>query len=230
MRVSVILPVVINHEWQRLMTQFAIDIMASSTSKDFELLIVETGTRHFDSFIPIDDSPIEKNVRYLHFDKRNPASYTKDFNAAIDIAKGDIIIQIANDIFVMPGWLEAILDCFKIKNCGAATLSSIEANHPKTNIIRESWCFPVLMAWRKGFRFDENFRNNCSDTDLIMQIYDAGYKMYRNLNVQFYHLIKATFRESGTMEDGKVAIERFKKKWEGNPSFVFQALSQGMNI
>lgn len=223
MRVSVILPVVINHEWQRLMTQFAIDVMCTNTTHAFDLIVVETGSKHLWA----------KSRDTLHLDFQKPASYTNDFNKGIDKAKelgADIIIQTANDIFVMPGWLEAILECFKIKNCGAATLSSIEANHPKTNVIRESWCFPVLMAWHKSFRFDENFRNNCSDTDLIMQIYDAGYKMYRNFNVQFFHLIKATFRESGTMEDGKVAIERFKKKWEGNPTFMFHALSEGISV
>lgn len=220
MRVSVILPVVINHEWQRLMTQFAIDVMRENTNVPFDLTVVETGSVNCWDGV----------YRHIKMDKINPPSYSRDFNAGVEVAEGEIIVQIANDIFVMPGWLEALLDCFKIQNCGAATLASIEAKHPKTNIIRESWCFPVLMAFRKGFKLDENFRNNCSDTDLIMQIYNAGFKMYRNFNVQFYHLIQATFRETNAAEDGRVAIERFKNKWVGNPAFIYHALSEGFTI
>ena len=55
-KVSVLLPVLIEHEWQRFMTECAVKTMYATTDVPFELVIVETLTQHFEG--PAD--------RYLH--------------------------------------------------------------------------------------------------------------------------------------------------------------------
>lgn len=221
---SVILPIMINYEWQRIMTECAIKMMRACTKVDYELIIVETGSKDF-------DDNLAGTYKYLHFDKGPDRSYTKDFNAAIDIAESDIIVQTANDIFVQPGWLEAIVECFdKYPDCGMATIASKEAKHPVVDIIKESVCFPLIFGFKKGFRFDEAFPNNVSEQDLIMDIYSKGLRMYRNFKVTYYHLIKATMDNGGNMEDGKVAMDRFKQKWKGNNTLMFDAMVNGWVI
>lgn len=233
MKVSVILPIMLNHAWQKHLTDACIKIMRCTTKVEFDLIIVETISDYY-----------RGDNKVCDFYIRNPQkrSYTEDFNEAIDKASGDIIVQMANDIFVQDGWLEALLECFKIADCGAATLSSIEMKQPKVDKIMESITCPVLMAWKKelkytnnghieNMRFDEDFPDTVSDTDLIMRIYEAGYRMYRNYSVQYYHLVRATFGGIQTdmecKERGEKYINLFKQKHKNSPLMILRALTEG---
>ena len=182
-KVSVVLPIIINHNWQKTMTESCIRMMRETTNVPYELIIVETYSHYFKSLAD----------KYLHFPIRT--SYTKDFNAGIDIASGNIIVHTANDIFVQTAWLESLLECFKIKDCGMSTLGSKELRHIKLDRIGESVSCPVLMAFKKMFKFDEKFPDVVSDTDLIMQYYEAGFRMYRNFNNQYSHLHEQTYSD-----------------------------------
>ena len=221
-KVSVIMPIIIQFDWQVYMTEAAIKIFKCTTKVPFELIIVETISNQFKG----------QGDKYIHFEDRK--SYTRDFNAAIDIASGDILVQIANDVFVQEGWLEALLQCFEIKDCGAATLASKELRHTLYDVICESVSCPIILAFKKGYKFDEDFPNVMSDVDLIMRIYNDGYRMYRNMRAIYSHLAEQTVRHIYTKEEiednSKKYVELFKQKHQDSHLLMYHILATGQLV
>jgi len=190
-KVTVILPIRITEKWQAIMTDCCIATMRATTEVPYELIVVESGSDYFGERKDIDG-------RYLHFPQG--IGYAKEFNRAIDMASGDYIVHIGNDIFTRPGWLEALLKCFEIpSDCGAATLASSELGHEPIDIVMEGLYCPIMM-FKKEWRFDEDFSDVFLDSDLIMRIYKAGFRMYRNWNVVITHLCQQTFSKENTKE------------------------------
>lgn len=203
---------------QEIFTQCCIKLMRDLTNIPFELVIVETGSMKFKHYADI----------YLHFSE--PSSYTKEFNQAIDQALGDIIVQIANDIFVSQNWLEALLKCFEIKDCGVATLASSDLKLKSKDAIMEGIYGP-LMAWKYRFKFDEDFEDIFSDSDLVMRMYEAGYRSLRNWKVMIDHLNQETYSQKYTEEERanrfSQAREMFIEKHKFSTHLVYRALTEG---
>src|SRR5438552_4181864 len=94
--VSIILPVLISHPWQRHLTEAAIKILRDTTQVPFELVVVETESRDFHpdtwkpaAMLPTLLSAISADYEYLHRPDRS--TLAKDINAGLDAATGDFV-------------------------------------------------------------------------------------------------------------------------------------------
>lgn len=205
--VSVILPIMIMNNEQKLMTDHCISIMRSTTNIPFELIIVEAKSHLFSEYNTFSNDNLLRCEKYLHFPE--PIGCSREFNQGIKISEGKFIIHTGNDVFVKQGWLEALLECFKIEDCGAATLASNELSHtPMDKIMEGVWC--PLMMWRKGWEFDETFPNVFCDSDLVMRLYEAGFRMYRNYKVVVEHIGEVTSKSRWTPEEDLARFNKWK--------------------
>lgn len=196
--------------------------MRDTTNYPFELVIIESGTEYFkdqaDVFVPRPSAG---------------STLVRDLNAGIDHADGDILVHTANDIFTRPGWLEALIECFEIPDCGVATLAASDLNQRPMNKIMEGIYGP-LMAFKCGWEFDPDYKNIFSDSDLIMRIYEAGFRSYRNWRVRITHLYQQTYSVNETEEDLNSNFEAGKRlfieKHKDSNLFMYRVFTEGVVI
>ena len=223
MKASVVMPVLIRHPWQVPMTRCAIDTMFATTALPFELVIVETEGRHFDL-----GCEVGRPYQYLHVPKRgNPNA---DAAAAIALCKADKIVYTGNDVFVRPDWLGALLEVFeRHADAGAATLASADLRMKPQDLIQEGAYGPFMM-FKRGWSFDaEDFPSAFGDTDLLMRLYSAGLRSYRNWNVVIEHLNGQTINGPSHAQDYASAAERFKVKHQGARHLMaFKLFTEGV--
>jgi len=228
--VSIVLPVLISHPWQRHLTEAAIKILRDTTQVPFELIVVETESKELEpeSFKVAHDMD---HMKYLY--SPNRTTLAKDINAGIDAATGDFIGWTGNDIITKPGWLEALLECFdRYRDCGIASLAAQEVgamlNHAPSDFITEGWYGPLVL-FRKGWRLDEAYQSLASDNDLIMRLYQAGLRAYRNHKVVVLHLNTQTHDRDGAaykkMEESAHAL--FVQKWGRSPLWPATMILRG---
>ena len=179
-RVSVIIPIYIANPENIAMTVKCIEKAKKGISEDVEWIIVETCTDYF----------MEYADTYIY--EKEKTTPTTSINKGFKVASGEYVVLLTNDVFVEEGWLDALLDCFKKEDCGLSTLGSDEFNQSKKDLIQEFVYFPVAMIPKKYAKFDEKYVTCFNDTDIIMQVYIDGLKMYQNLNSIVQHLSRAT--------------------------------------
>lgn len=223
MQITVVMPLLISHDWQVPMTKCAIDSLFCTTAVPFKLLLVETANTYFAN---------HPSYTYHHIKTRGNA--TRDVNEGVEIAVKDgatHIIYTGNDIFVRTGWLEAHLKCWQIPDCGASTLASSDMKHQQQDLISEGVFGPHFM-FESHRRFDEDrFPATFADTDMIMTIYKEGKRKYRNWNVVIQHLLRQTTGSGEAHEKGFLeSRDRFIQKHAGCPQWMYQALVQGIGI
>jgi len=176
--VNVIVPILVNTPEQIAMTIRCIK-KARESKITFELVIVETVTDYF------------KDLADIYIWEKEKTTATISINRALRACNKDWVVLLTNDVIVDDGWLEALLECFKDKGCGVATLGSTQFNHQKKDVIEEGnwWSIVLFPKWifEKVGYLDEEFKGVWDDTDLLMRIYKAGYKMYRNFNCIVEH-------------------------------------------
>jgi GT2 family glycosyltransferase len=216
--VSVIVPVLINKPEQIKMTLDCIKTARESTKVPFELTIVETNTHHF-----CDDADV-----YVWEKKKTTA--TVSINRGLRVVNTDWVILLTNDVFVKEGWIERLIECFaKKEDCGVATLASNQFNHKQEDKIEEGNWWSVVMAPRCLFNkvgyFDERFKGVWDDTDLLLRIYKAGFKMYRNFNVVVDHLVGAThYKNPQHKENYEYGQQLFNEKHKDCGIEIFNTL------
>lgn len=193
------MPVLIREQKLLAMTLKCVELARTKTKLPFQLIIVETESNHL---IDYADIHIYEKERF------NPA---KSHNRGWKIADGEYIALLTNDVYVEDNWLECLLDCFKIKDCGASTLGTTQFLHQKENKIEEGNWWSVMMTTRKIFDevgyYDERFMESFEDSDLLLRMYIKGYKMYRNFNCIVEHLVGATLHD-GVEHDKKYLCGR----------------------
>ena len=222
--VSVMMPVLVNEPWQLAMTQCAIKTLRCTTDHQFELVIAHAPTEYTDLIAEIGDIVREKVIPTV------TGTPNADCNKGLDACTGDIVVYTGNDVFVRPGWLEALLECFEIEDCGAATLGNAELKHVPMPRIMEGVYGP-FMAFRQDWRFDaETFPCQFGDTDLIMRIYESGKRMYRNHKVVIHHLLRQTVGGEANDKDFLAARDRFIRKHGDSNLLMYRALSEGWGI
>jgi GT2 family glycosyltransferase len=192
--VDVIVPVLINSPEQIKMTLDCIKTARETTKVPFKLIIVETLTQHF------------KDLADVYVWEREKTTATISINRGFKVSNADWVILLTNDVFVKEGWIERLIECFaKHKDCGVATLATNQFNHKQEDKIEEGNWWSVVMIPKcllnKVGYFDERFKGVWDDTDLLMRIYKASFKMYRNFNVVVDHLIGATHYENPQHKD-----------------------------
>ena len=183
--IDVIVPVLVNFPEQVKMTLDCVRIARETTKVPFNLVVVETFTNHF------------KDLADVYVWEKEKTTATISINRGLKVSNAPWKVLLTNDVFVKDGWLEALVECFNTKkDCGVSTLASSQFKHQRDNRIEEGNWWSVVMVPQyvldKIGYFDERFKGVWDDTDLLMRIYVAGYKMYRNFNVVVDHLIGAT--------------------------------------
>jgi len=208
MSISVVIPVLITNNKQLQMTVKCIQLARAKTKLPFELVIVETESQHL----------IDYADTYIYESKRvNPAH---SHNLGWKIATGDYVGLLTNDVYVDDNWLECLIEPFnKFADCGATTLATTQFQHQQQNLIEEGNWWSIMMSSRKIFDevgyYDEQYFAAFEDTDLLLRIYLAGYKMYRNFNCVVEHLVGATlYREGDHNEKYLAGRVLFNQKWK----------------
>lgn len=206
MQHSVVIPVLINDNKQLSMTLKCINLAREKTKIPFELVIVESNTQYLIDYADV----------YIN-DKNSTSE--KSHNRGFKVASGEYVTLLTNDVYVSDGWLESLLECFKIEDCGCSTLASTQFNHKKENKIEEGNWWSVCMIKNELFRrtgyYDERFDGSWSDTDLLVEIYKLGKKMYRNFNCVVEHLGGQTlYSLPGHFDKYEAGKKLFNKKHE----------------
>lgn len=208
--ISIILPVIIETEFQYRMTALNAWAMKNLTKLENELIIVETQSKLCEHL----------SDKYIH--NATTSSYTKDWNQGAEAAEGEYLVHIGNDVTVTYGWLEAMKECFDTRDdCGVATVAVHEPGHfigpTKTQFgIVESFYGAVMMfdsAWRLD---DDAYPDQMSDYDLCMRVYESGLRSYRNNNNIAYHLKEITYSRlhgSKVQERFNRGLETFNHRW-----------------
>lgn len=219
-RTTIILPVWHVEPWQKYLTAAVVNILRATTRIPFELVIAET--QHHDAE--------ELADRYLHFP--DPISLVKKLNETLQTVTTEWVVGIGNDVFVRPGWLEALHACFTTyPDCGYACLGGSELKHAVEAKIVEGFYHAVTMM-RRGWFYDEDFESWFGDADLLLRVYQHGQRAYRNHAVVVDHLGSATYRTLYSNDKKEEiynrGLELLKKKHGNSPLLVYRALVNGM--
>jgi len=235
-KVSVVLPVLVgDDQFLIALTEFCIKTMRLRTTLPYELVLVEAGTRHFERLINYDRGL----CAYLHVDKYvhcpERTTVVKDHNTGLRAASGDLLAFIGNDVIVGTGWLEALVEPFKrYKDCGLSSVSAMEPGAnigpavPVPGLIVEGSYTPIMM-FRRGWELDEGYPGGYSDSDLIMRVYEAGLRAYRNCRAQVHHLNHLTIKGKGQAGREEIAAgeARFYERWGGSPLMMYAMIRSG---
>jgi glycosyltransferase involved in cell wall biosynthesis len=212
MNVSVLLPVMHLSDYHRELTRSCVARMRENTGVPFELVIVETASG---------DAAHLADV-YVHREERT--NIVTDMNIGLEEASGDFVVHTGNDILVHDGWLEALIEPWgAMEHCGATTLGSLELGHRPEARIEEGIYGPIMMFPAK-YRFDRDYENIFSDTDLIMRIYRSGKRMFRNFRSVVRHLNQATYRVAYTQS------ERAEQWARGKQTFAAKHAGCGLSM
>ena len=199
------------------MTNRCIKTARETTKIPFELIIVETGSDYFGDLADV------------YIQEKEHTKTTISINRALRASNRNWKVLLTNDVFVKDGWLECLLDCFKIPDCGIATLASSQFNHQKQNKIEEGIWFSLAMIpqyiFKKVGYLDEQYPGVFDDTDLILRIYQAGYKEYINFNCIVDHTPGSTvYVMDGHKENYRKGREIFNYKFKDCGLPIFEKL------
>lgn len=215
-KIDVVIPTLITENSQIAMTIKCIESARSNTKLDFNLIIVETASNYLNEYADI----------YIHERKRTTAD--RSINNGFYCCRSPKTVLLTNDVIVEDRWLECLLDCFEIEDCGVSTLASTQFNHEKEDKIEEGIWGSVFMIPTDYAAFDEGYINSWEDSDLWMQMYSRGYKMYRNFNCVVHHSPGQTVYKD---PQHQVNYERnrayFTNKWRDSKLPLYQILTKG---
>lgn len=246
--IDVLMPVLVREPKRKVpMARFAMEAMRRCTNLPFRFVVTEYVMRGEEPMV--DRSVLLDTDIYQVLS--SPLSFVQQLNKGLELCTADYVVHTADDIFVNPGWLEAMLACFKITDCGVATLASTDLPPPfsqKAKAIVEGIYGPHMMfrrCWERldkalmntelggaAKRFDPRYSGIFSDSDLIMAHYAAGLRSYRNHEVLIDHLNKATYNQLFTKEEQEQKIAEasiaFQMKFRDHtPLMVFQNFVRG---
>lgn len=219
--ISIFLPVLIRNKRDKAMTEACVTLLRNQTEIPFELVIVETESRECERLADI----------YLH-QPVNPG-VVPTHNIGFKMCKGDYIATMSNDIYVTSGWLEALMKCFELDDCGAATLAACELGHKKGDYITEGLYFPCSIWCKEFARYDENFLDTWADADMATAMYvHGGKKMYRNYNAVAHHLWNQTIRQDETyLKNWKRNFDYYRQKYEDYKNTrIYQVFTEGIIV
>lgn len=196
-------------------------------TSDFELIIVDNGST---------DGTVEylqsiPNIKLI-LNKEN-LGFSRGNNQGIEIASGEYIGFLNNDILLAPNWFEEIEKIFNTKqNVGFVSPRHINPHYDKTNeqtflqYFKQS--FSYSKEYEKSFdecvfscvvtnrsvidkigKFDENYTPAFfEDNDIKYRAILAGYGVYVANSICFYHF-------------GSVTSKNFNKNFEKNRQYYY---------
>lgn len=215
--IDVVLPAYITNDKQLTMTMQCISKARKNTKLPFNLIIVETVSNYLNDYADI----------YIYEKNRTTADIS--INRGFYCCKNEHTVLLTNDVLVEENWLECLMDCFCKKNdCGASTLASNQFFHVKQDKIEEGIWGSVFMIPTRFAKFDENYINSWEDSDLWMNIYNYGKKMYRNFNCVVSHDPGQTvYKDDLTQNNYERNRSYFINKWKDSNIPLFKVLTEG---
>lgn len=215
--IDVVFPTYITDSKQLAMSIRNIELARSCTSVPFNLIIVETCSNYLNEYADT----------YIY--ERKKTNATKSINKGFFCCDSPKTVLLTNDVGVREGWLEALLECFDRKSdCGVSTLASTQFNHTQCDKIEEGIWGSVFMIPTEWAQFDNNYVNSWDDSDLWMQVYARGYKMYRNFSCVVEHYPGQTHYQD---PQHQVNYDRncayFTDKWKDSKLPLYQILTKG---
>lgn len=234
--VAVIMPLLIREAWQLSMTEHAVACLRLCTDLEFDLILPEVVS----AVGTICDCAELEGFRYFHIPIEKAGTATADINCGIDAAVergAEWIVYAQNDLFVRPGWLEALHEVFEEKpDAGIATLASADLAHTGAatyfgqDFISEGVYGPFHMM-RSTWRYDaENFPGPFADTDLIMRCYEQDLRSYRNNRCVIQHLNRQSTMTPDFVADYATAKQRFIDKHGSSGLLMFKILNEGIIV
>lgn len=218
--VSVVVPILIRSESQHRTTIACLEAARTKTNLPYELVIVETESNFFRAYADV----------YIWEKKRSFS--TRSINRGFYAATDEFVVLLTNDVIVSDGWLEHLLDCFKISDCGLSTLATTQFHHTRQNMIAEGIWFSVAAMRKKDAWFDESYEGAWDDSDLLMRVYLSGRRMYRNYNCVVDHKVGMTLYSDAKHDDrSEKAKARFLEKWKDHKdAWIYNVLVTGYII
>ena len=192
--ISILMPIMVGEDWLETIAHASIEVMLRTASMPYQLVIVETGEHRFD---PGRTGGRAYGQTYVHRPERT--TFVKDLNAGLAVCEGEFVVHTACDIFVRPGWMEAMLKPFdKLTDCGVSCLASNDLKMDRADKIVEGVYGPHMMfrrQWPDGtpVLFDPDYADIWSDTDLVMKHYRQGLRSYRNYGIVIDHFNRLTY-------------------------------------
>jgi len=193
------------------MMKDCIDSIYQNT-KNYELICVDNGSTTDETWVK------EYANQYIRFEENMGIS--NGWNSGILAAKHDKVIILGDDTIVSSGWTEAMLECFKYKDCGAAS-PQVEGM-PYRDKIQEVWnwfpgaCFMLSKSRtvKKVGYFDWKtfFPCNLEDTDYWARLLASGLKLYTNPQAFVQHRMGATLHVDDLSGPFERLRQRFIKK------------------
>lgn len=238
-KISVVLPLLLPDEFTVAMTRFCLDALRINASgrHEVELVIVETGSKHFSPREPHADiregDYEEKRNGFLYLHRRSKSTYVLDWNAGADAATGEYLVHIGNDVIVGKDWDAALMEPFeRFKDCGMSSTACLESGSrpighqdPVRQIVEGTFC--AFMCFRKDWRLDDAYEGGYSDGDLTLRMYRDGLRAYRNNASVCYHLNQVTWK-SATKDKGVAQMLRgekiFYERWKGSPWMMYSII------
>jgi GT2 family glycosyltransferase len=241
MKMAVVLPILLNYDWQLAMTRCCIETLAVTTDIPFQLIVVED--------LPVGRQSARDRLEKIGIPPEawltlpRTGNVTANINAGIDVAQNNFdathVLYMGNDIFVRPYWAESLCECFeRYPDCGVATLASADLTHTPLAaefgrpIIREGVYGPFMM-FSTRWRFDaDRFPCAFADSDLVMRLYEQGYRSYRNNRVVIQHLNRQTLPPSDerVMMDYETSQRTFNERYASSPLLIYRVLKDGWII
>lgn len=215
--VDVVFPTYITNQKQLAMSIKNIELARANTKIPFRLIIVETCSNYLNEYADI----------YIW--ERKKTNATLSINKGFLCCDSDKTVLLTNDVGVREGWLEALLECFdKKQDCGVSTLASTQFNHTQSDKIEEGIWGSVFMIPTQWAEFDRNYINSWDDSDLWMQVYSRGYKMYRNFKCVVEHDPGQThYQDPQHQVNYEHNRSYFTNKWRDSKLPLYQILTKG---
>lgn len=215
--IDVVVPVLIKENKHLGMSLRCLSRAKELTSIKYKTIIVETGTSYLSDHADI------------HIFERNRTNATKSINRGFFSCDSQFTVLLTNDVMVNEGWLEALLKPFDMyEDCGVTTLGSDQFCHVKKDKIEEGIWGSVFMIPTEYAQFDDNYVNSWDDSDLWMQMYTRGYKMYRNYNCIVSHNPGQThYGDSEHEKNYEKNRAYFVEKWKDSKLPLYSILTDG---
>jgi len=197
-----------------------------NASRPYELIVVDNGS---DDGKTSELRNTSKSWKWHNLEQvkmkvfRKPQSLPKAWNTAIDMADGDTVFLINNDMIFQEGnWMEMLTD---LLNQGYGVVGGQAMSWNGIGFIEGALiAFPKKLALdlqiKMGEYFDERFILTCEDVDFCHRAQHAGVKIAQvvGLNAKLLHLADSTINLRASRGEDMYAImhesrREFCRKW-----------------
>lgn len=208
----------------RTMTEFALRCYRAFTGPAHELILVDGHAEPDGKLAAVCE---ELNYRYLNLGRR--LSFAEGYNTGLREARTPWVVTAANDIFVVSGWLEALLATAKRTGAWMTVPYLSWSDYPPQRLEyvlgRKRDCTPNFVTFNLNLfsrhcletvgLIDEQFTGCFNDIDYTLRIRERGGSITLTYGGEITHLGRGTLSEAAVAALYSHDLERFEKKWPG---------------